>query len=66
MQNKLKNIIIIVVNLIFIMTRDAKKTLIKRFANVINTFFFKKIDEESVEEFSDVEKDDLFYNIITQ
>ena len=66
LQNKLKNIIIIVVNLIFIMMRDFEKTLTERIKSVSDTFSFKKIDEEDVEEFFDVEKDDLFYNIVTQ
>ena len=28
--------------------------------------FFKKIDEKNVKELSDVEKNDLFYNVVTQ
>ena len=28
--------------------------------------FFKKIDEENIKEFFDVEKDNLFYNAVTQ
>ena len=66
LQNKLKNIIVIVVNLTFIMTRDAKRAQTKCFKNVIDMFFLKKTDEKSVEEFSDVEKNDLFYNVVTQ
>ena len=66
LQNKLKNIIVIVVSLIFVMTRDFEKTLTERTKSAFNTFFFKKIDEKNVEEFFDVEKDDLPYNIVTQ
>ena len=66
LQNKLKNIIVIVVGLIFIMTRDFGRTLAKRTKSVFNTLFFKKIDEEDVEKFFDVEKNDLFYNVVTQ
>ena len=66
LQNKLKNIIVIVVNLISVMTRDFEKTLTERTKSVFDTFLFRKIDEENVEEFFDVEKDDLFYNVVTQ
>ena len=34
--------------------------------NIIETFFLKEIDEENVKEFSDVEKNNLFHNAITQ
>ena len=66
LQNKLKNIIVIVVNLIFVMTRNFEKTLIERTKSAFDTFLFKEIDEKNVEEFFDVEKDDLFYNVVTQ
>ena len=66
LQNKLKNIIVITVNLIFVMTRDFEKALTERTKNAFNTFFFKKIDEKNVEKFFDVEKNDLFYNIVIQ
>ena len=46
--------------------RDAERTLIEDFENVIDMFFFKKIDEKSVEEFCDVKENNLFYNIIIQ
>ena len=61
----MKNIIVIAVNLIFIMTRDFEKTLIKRTKSAFNTFFFKKINEKNVKKFFDVEKNDLFYNVVT-
>ena len=48
------------------MTRDFEKTLTERMKSVLNTLFFKEIDEENVEEFFDVEKDNLFYNVVTQ
>ena len=48
------------------MTRDFEKALTKRTKNASDTFFFKKIDEENVEELFDVEKNDLFYNVMTQ
>ena len=66
LQNKLKNIIIIIVNLIFVITRDAEKTHAQREKNIDETLFFKEIDEENVEEFFDVKRNDLFYNAITQ
>ena len=48
------------------MTRDFKKALTERTKNAFNTFFFKKIDEKNVEELFDVEKNNLFYNIVIQ
>ena len=48
------------------MTYDFKRTLTKRTKNVFNTLFFKEIDEKNVEEFFDVEKNNLFYNVVTQ
>ena len=66
LQNKLKNIIVVVVNLIFVMTRDFERTLTERTKSVFDTLFFKKIDEKNVEELFDVEKNDLFYNVVIQ
>ena len=48
------------------MTRDFEKTLTKRTKNAFDTFFFKEIDEKNVEEFFDVKKNDLFYNVVIQ
>ena len=48
------------------MTRDFEKTLTERTKNAFDTLFFKKIDKENIEELFDVEKDDLFYNIMIQ
>ena len=48
------------------MTRDFEKALTERTKNAFDTFSFKKIDEENVEEFFDVKKNDLFYNVVTQ
>ena len=47
------------------MTRDFERTLTERTKSAFDTLFFKKINEENVEEFFDVEKDDLFYNVMT-
>ena len=66
LQNKLKNIAVIIISLIAVMTRNAKRTLIKRSKSAVDTFFFKKIDEESIEELFDIEKNDLSYNVVTQ
>ena len=66
LQNKLKNIIVIVVNLTFIITRNFERTLKKRTKSASDTLFLKKIDEENVEELFDVEKNDLLYNVVTQ
>ena len=48
------------------MTRDFERTLTKRTKNTFDTLLFKKINKKNVEEFFDVEKDDLFYNVVTQ
>ena len=48
------------------MTRDFERVLTERTKSAFNMLLFKKIDEENVEELFDVEKDDLFYNIVTQ
>ena len=48
------------------MTRDFEKTLTERTKSAFDTLFFKKIDEKNIEEFFDVEKDDLLYNIVIQ
>ena len=61
----MKNIIIIAVNLIFIMTRDFERTLKKRTKSAFDTFFFKKINEKNVEKLFDIEEDNLFYNVVT-
>ena len=66
LQNKLKNIIVTVVDLIFIMMRDFEKALTERTKSAFDTFLFKKIDEKNVEKFFDVEKNDLSYNAVTQ
>ena len=62
----MKNIIVAAVNLISVMTRDFEKALTERTKSASDTFFFKEIDEENVEEFFDVEKNDLLYNVVTQ
>ena len=64
LQNKLKNIIVIVVNLIFIITRDVEKTYAQREKNIVEIFFSEKINEENVEKFFDIKKNNLFYNAI--
>ena len=66
LQNKLKNIIIIVVNSIFIITRDAEKTYAQREKNIVKMFSFKEIDEKNIENFFNVEKNNLFHNAIIQ
>ena len=62
----MKNIIVIAVDLISVVTRDFEKALTERTKSAFDTFSFKKIDEKNIEEFFDVEKDDLFYNVMTQ
>ena len=52
--------------MIFVVTRDFKRTLTERTKSVFDTFSFKEIDEENVKKFFDVEKNDLFYNVVTQ
>ena len=61
----MKNITVTVVDLIFVMTCDFEKALTERTKSTFNTFFFKKIDEKNIEKFFDIEKDNLFYNVIT-
>ena len=46
------------------MTRDFERTLRKRTKSVFDTLSFKKIDEKNVEEFFDIKKNDLFYNVV--
>ena len=48
------------------MTRDFERALTERTKSALDTLFFKEIDEENVEKLFDVEKDDLFYNVVTQ
>ena len=48
------------------MTRDFERTLTERTKSVFDTLFFKEIDEKNVEKLFDVEKNDLFYNVVTQ
>ena len=55
----------IAVNFIFIMTRDIERTMTEDRKNVNNTLFLKEIDEENVQEFFDLENDNLVYNIVT-
>ena len=52
--------------MIFVITRDVERTHAQRRKNIVKTFFFKEIDEKNVEKFFDVEKNDLFYNAVTQ
>ena len=66
LQNKLKNIIVIIINLISVITRGARRTHAQRKKNIIETLSFKKINEKNVEEFFNVEKNDLFHNAVTQ
>ena len=65
LQNKLKNIIVIIVDLIFVMTRDFERALTEYTKSAFDTFSFKEIDEENVEKLFDVEKNDLPYNVVT-
>ena len=48
------------------MTRDFEKTLTERTKNASDMFLFKEIDKKNVKEFFDVEKNNLFYNVVTQ
>ena len=66
LQNQLKNIIIIDINLISITTRDFKRTLTERTKNTFDTLFFKEIDEKNIKELFDIKKDDLLYIAVTQ
>ena len=46
--------------------RDFEKTLTERTKNAFNILFFKEINEKNVEKLFDVEKNNLFYNIVIQ
>ena len=46
--------------------RGFEKALTERTKSAFDTLFFKKIDEKNVEEFFDVEKNDLSYNVVIQ
>ena len=48
------------------MTRDFERTLTERTESVLDTFLFKEIDEKNIKKFFDVEKNNLFYNIVIQ
>ena len=48
------------------MTCDFERTLTERTKSASDMLFFKKIDELDVEELFDVEKNDLFYNVVIQ
>ena len=48
------------------MTRDFEKALTERMKSAFDIFSFKKIDKENVEKLFDVEKNDLFYNVVIQ
>ena len=65
LEKKLKNIDVIVINLIFVIMRDFEKALTEYTKSIFDTLFFKKINEKNVKEFFNVEKNDLFYNIVT-
>ena len=66
LQNKLKNIIIIVINLTFVITRDIERTQTQREKNIIKTLFFEEIDEKNIKKFFDIKKNNLFHNAIIQ
>ena len=48
------------------MTRDFERTLTEHTKSTFNTFSFKEIDEKNIKEFFDVEKNDMFYNVVIQ
>ena len=48
------------------MTRDFEKALKKRTKSASDIFFRKEINEKNVEKLFDIEKNDLFYNVVTQ
>ena len=66
LQNKLKNIIVTIIDLISVMARNFEKALTKRLKNVVNTFIVRKIDEKNTEDFFNIKKNDLFYNAVIQ
>ena len=66
LQNKLKNIIIIVINLVFVITRGVERTQTQCEKNIVETLFFKEIDEKNIEKFFDVKRNDLSHNAIIQ
>ena len=48
------------------MTRDFERALTERTKSAFDMLSFKEIDEENVKKIFDIEKDDLFYNVVTQ
>ncbi len=66
LQNKLKNIIIVVINLISIIIRNVVKTQKIRLKSVIDISRIKKIDKDNFDKFLNNKNNDLFQIVITQ
>ena len=66
LQNKLKNIIIVVINLISIIIRDIAKTQKMRLKSAIDISRIKKIDKDNFDKFFDSRSDNLFQVVVTQ
>ncbi len=66
LRNKLKNIIIVVINLILIIIRNVVKTQKMRFENAINISRIEKINKDNFDKFLDSRSDNLFQVAITQ
>ena len=46
--------------------RNFEKTLTKRTKNVFDIYFSEKINDENVEKLFNVNKNNLFYNVVIQ
>ena len=60
LQNKLKNIIIVAIDLILIIIRDIVKTQKMRFKSIIDISRIKKIDKNNFDKFLDNRNNNLF------
>ena len=60
LQNKLKNIIIVAIDLILIIIRDIVKTQKMRFKSIIDISRIKKIDKNNFNKFLNNKSDNLF------
>ncbi len=65
LENKFKNIIIVVINLISIIIRNVVKTQKIRFKNAIDIFRIKKIDIDNFDKFSNSRSNKLLQITIT-
>ncbi len=66
LQNKLKNIIIVVIDLISIIIRNVAKTQKMRFESAIDISQIEKIDKNNFDKFSNSRSNNLSQVVVTQ